>query len=150
PTATVYHRSDETLAMVFDSEFRNNRFATLSALLFHEALHVERANAGNETGAKPDGGGLPEEATAVALESLVYMQMLLTDPTIGRQNDILTRGVNNRMALARLNSGVAGTDRLNIFVPDSGVNIDPTAATPLTEFYEYYPRVNYGGPGDPA
>jgi hypothetical protein len=33
---------------------------------------------------------------------------------------------------------VAGTDRLNIFLPDNRQNIDPLLDTPLTEFYGFY------------
>src|SRR5262249_47583570 len=79
---TPYRLTDGTMAMVVDGRFRFNPFGTLSALMFHEALHVERAEPGNEDGTKLRGVGLPEEATALALESLVYMQMLLTDPTL--------------------------------------------------------------------
>jgi hypothetical protein len=136
--ATSHTLPDGTEAMVFDVRDRFNPFGTFSALLFHEALHVEYPRAVPADGDKPDRVGLPEEATAVALESLIYMQMLLTDPTLATLPDPQTRGGNNRLALARLNSGVAGTDRLNLFVPGSGVDIDPTTAAPVTEFYEYY------------
>jgi hypothetical protein len=37
---------------------------------------------------------------------------------------------------------------LTLFVPDSDVNVDPLAAEPLTEFYEFY-VVFVLGPGDP-
>src|SRR5262249_17762076 len=71
------------------------------------------------------------------------MQMLLTDPTLATLPDPMTRGGNNDLALVRLNSGVAGTDRLNLFVPGSDVDIGPTVAAPVTEFYEYYAVTSY-------
>jgi hypothetical protein len=133
--------------IVFDGRHRFDPFGDFAALLFHEALHVESPIPDSSPDAKPNGVGLPEEATAVALETIVYMQTLQTDPTLALLPDELTRG-NNHLALVRLNSGTIGTDRLNIFLPGSDVNIDPLAAEPLTEFYEFYARSNFGGPGD--
>jgi hypothetical protein len=149
-SAALFGAPDGTFEIVFDGHFRFSPFGSFSALLFHEALHVETPRAVPAAGDKPDGVGLPEEATAISLESLVYMQMILTDPTIVRQTDFATRFGNNRLALVRLNSGIAGTDRLNVFVPNGKTNIDPTAIEPLTQFYEYYPRAFYEGPGDAA
>jgi hypothetical protein len=146
--ATAFSVPSGMMEIVFDGHFRHNPFGTFSALLFHEALHIEFAASGKQAKAKPDGVGLPEEATAVALESLVYIQMILTDPTLALLPDALTRTVSNRMALVRLNSGVMGTDQLNVFLPGSKVNIDPIAVEPLTEFYEFYARAEFGGPGD--
>src|SRR5262249_11835399 len=116
PSATSYTLPDGTEAMVIDVRYRFNPFGTLSSLLFHEAPRGEPPPAVPDAGDKPDGVGLPEEATAVALESLIYMQMLLTDPTLATLPDPMTRGGNNDLALVRLNSGVASTDRLNLFV----------------------------------
>jgi hypothetical protein len=135
--AEVYNSSDGRYQIVFDGHYRFNPFETFSALLFHESLHVDRPPTG-APGEKPDAAGLPEEAAATSLEALVYMQMLLTDPALARLPDGLTRSGSNYAALIRLNSGVVGTDRLNLFVPDSDLDIDPLAAEPLTEFYEYY------------
>lgn len=146
-SATPYALPDGSWVIVFDSVARYNPFDTFSALLFHEALHIESPPAGSGAGSKPDGVGLPEEATAVSLEALVYMQMLLTDPALATLPDPLTRGANNHLALDRLNSGIAGSDRLTIFVPKGTVNIDPLTVTPLTEFYEYYVRYGFDGPG---
>lgn len=148
--ASPYALPDGTWVIVFDSLYRYDPFGAFSALLFHEALHIEAPRAGSGAGIKPDGVGLPEEATAVSLESLVYMQMLLTDPTLATLPDPLTRGANNHIALVRLNSGVKGTDHLNLFIPGSTVNIDPLAVTPLTEFYEYYVRYGYDGRDEAA
>jgi hypothetical protein len=89
--------------------------------------------------------GLPEEAVASALESLVYMEMLLTDPSLAATPDQLTRLFNNPLAVSRLNSGPPGTAGLTLFVPGGTDNIDPTAVKPLTEFYEYY--FVHGAPG---
>ncbi len=146
--ATAYAAPDGTSEIVFDGRYRFNPFGTLSALLFHEAMHVEHPAIG-KPGDLPEPAGLPEEATAIALETLVYMQMLLTDPSLARLPDQLTRGGGNYQALVRLNSGVAGTDRLNLFVPDSDVDIDPLGTEPLTEFYRYYGD-NGAGAQDPA
>jgi hypothetical protein len=139
-TAQTYRLADETWQIVFDGRLRFSPFGSFSALLFHELLHVQSPPAVSNAGDKLDGIGLPEEATAVALESLIYMQMLLTDPTLARLPDLLTRGGSNHMVLIRLNSGIAGTDRLNLFLPGSDVNLDPIATTPITEFYEYYAK----------
>lgn len=144
--ATVYSPVAGTSEIVFDGRFRFNPFASFSPLLFHESLHVETF-ADQAAGVLPDGAGLPEEATAVSLEALVYMQMLLTDPAIARLPDLSTRDGSNHIALVRLNSGVVGTDRLNLFVPDSDVDIDPTTPVSLTEFYEFYARA-YDDPDD--
>ena len=129
---------DQTRFIVIDRRFRFVPFAAFSALLFHEALH---------TGADDDTAGLPEEAVATAFEALVYMEMLLTDPNLATLPDELTRINNNHIALVRLNSGAEGTDRLTLFAPGSDVNVDPLAAEPLTEFYEYY--AFYSAPDDP-
>jgi hypothetical protein len=150
PRATVYPSRDGTFEMVFDGRLRFDPFGSFSALLFHEALHVEFPPAMPAAGDQPDDVGLPEEATAAALESLVYMQMILTDPTIARVPDLLTRVGSNPLAIVRLNSGIAGTDRLNVFVPDGVANLDPVAVGPVTEFYEFYPSLMFDGPGDPA
>jgi hypothetical protein len=149
-TATAYGLPDGTWDIVFDSRYRYTSFASLSALLFHEAFHVEFPAADEEDGANPDGVGLPEEATAVALESIVYMQMLLTDPSLARLPDPLTRGASNHLVLVRLNSGAAGTDRLNVFLPDNEESIDPVAVEPLTEFYAYYAAYGYDGEDEAA
>lgn len=143
--AAPYALPDGTWVIVLDSLYRYDPFGAFSALLFHEALHIEAPRAGSGAGIKPDGVGLPEEATAISLESLVYMQMLLTDPTLATLPDPLTRGANNHLTLVRLNSGVKGTDHLNLFIPRSTVNIDPLAVKPLTEFYMYYVRYGYDG-----
>jgi hypothetical protein len=145
--ASAFRVSGDMWEIVFDGRYRYNPFGSLSALLFHEALHIDPSETGGKAGDKPDGVGLPEEATAISLETLVYMQMLLTDPTLAQFPDIMSRG-NNHQALVRLNSGVPGTDRLNLFVPDSEVNIDPLFAEPLTEFYEFYARTEFEGRPD--
>lgn len=132
-------RPDGTRYIVIDRRYRFNPFGSLSALLVHEALH---------TGSDEDTGGQPEEAIASAVEALVYMEMLLTDPSLALLPDPLTRGYSNPLALARLNSGLAGTDRLTLFVPNSAINIDPLAIEPLTEFYGYYARYSTP-PNDP-
>src|SRR5687767_14875629 len=92
-TAGAYIRPDGTREIVFDRRNRFAPFGEFSALLFHEILH---------TGVDDDAAGLPEEAVASALESLVYMQTILTDPSIAEQPDSLTRFNNNHMALVRL------------------------------------------------
>src|SRR5262249_5849247 len=69
--ARSYPLSDGTWEIVFDGHYRFDPFGSFSALLFHESLHVKLAGDGNGAGAKPDVIGLPEEATAVSLESLV-------------------------------------------------------------------------------
>jgi hypothetical protein len=129
---------DGTRFIVIDRRDRFAPFGAFSALLVHEALH---------TGADDDVAGLPEEAVATAVEALVYMEMLLTDPGLARLPDELTRFTNNHMAVVRLNSGPPGTDRLTLFVPHSDDNIDPLAVEPLTEFYEYY--AYYSATDDP-
>jgi hypothetical protein len=136
--AGVYGLSDGTQQIVVDRHLRFAPFAALSALLFHEALH---------TGVDDDTAGLPEETVANALEALVYMEMLLTEPALAALPDDLTRTVNNPLAVARLNSGPAASDRITLFVPGSEINIDPLAVEPLTEFYEYY--AYYSAHADP-
>ncbi len=136
--AGVYTYSDDTIQILIDRRYRFLPFTALSALLFHESLHA---------GLDDDEAGLPEEAVASALESLVYMQMLLVDPSIAALPDDLTRFGENHQAVVRLNSGPAGSDRLTLFVPDSERNIDPLAVEPLTEFYAYYLR--YNAPDEP-
>jgi hypothetical protein len=130
---------DGTEQIVIDRSYRFAPFPALSPLLAHEALH---------TGSDDNDDGLAEETVASAIEALVYMEMLLTDPTLAELPDELTRFNNNLLAVIRLNSAPPGSDRLTLFVPGSDENIDPTAVEPLTEFYEYY--VRYGsttGPG---
>lgn len=127
--AMSYMYGDGTRSIVIDRQYRFAPFDAFSALIAHEAMHM---------GMDEDRAGLPEEAIASSVEALVYMEMLLVDPALATLPDELTRVYNNPTAIARLNSGVAGTDDLNLFVPDSDVNIDPTAPEPLTEFYEYY------------
>lgn len=147
-TAAPYDLPDGTWVIVFDSRYRYNPFETLSALLFHESLHVEFP-AASATSAKPDGVGQAEETTAISLETIVYMQMLLTDPSLARSPDALTRGANNQAVLARLNSGIAGTDRLNLFLPDNEETIDPVSVFTMTEFSDYYATATYGESADP-
>ena len=137
--AGTYNSPDGTREIVFDRLYRFAPFGAFSALLVHEALHI---------GVDDDTAGLPEEAVASAVEALVYMEMLLTDPTLARLPDELTRFSSNHLALVRLNSGPPGTDRLTLFVPGSEVNVDPLAVEPLTEFYGFYDR--YGAPDDPG
>lgn len=132
------HWNDGRRYIVIDRLYRFAPFGAFSALLVHEALH---------TGDNEDSAGLPEEAVASAVEALVYMEMLLTDPTLAQLPDELTRMSSNHMALVRLNSGPAGSDRLTVHVPGNDINIDPLTTEPLTEFYEYYAR--YSAPADP-
>jgi hypothetical protein len=122
---------DGTRHIVIDRRYRFTPFGAFSSLLVHEALHQ---------GADNDNAGLPEEAVASAVEALVYMEMLLTDPTLATLPDELTRANNNHEALVRLNSGQAGSDHLTLFVPEGTTNIDPLSVEPLTEFFEYYAR----------
>jgi hypothetical protein len=137
-TAGVSRYPDGTQQIVIDRRYRFLPFGALSALLFHESMH---------TGIDEDAAGLTEESVASAVESLVYMEMLLTDPTLAELPDDLTRSVSNHESIVRLNSGPAGSDRLTLFVPDSDRNIDPLADEPLTEFYEYYFR--FSAPDEP-
>jgi hypothetical protein len=130
--------ADGTRFIVIDRQMRFDPFGAFSGLLVHEALH---------TGADDDNAGLPEEATASAIEAIVYMEMLLTDPTIAQLPDEFTRSVNNHGALVRLNSGLPGTDAITLFIPDSDVNIDPLAAEPVTQFYDFYDY--FSAPDDP-
>jgi hypothetical protein len=131
---------DGTRHIVIDRRYRYTPFGAFSALLAHEALH---------SGADEDNAGWPKETVASGIEALVYMEMLLTDPSLASLPDELTRTNNNHGALVRLNSGPAGSDRLTLFVPDGSTNIDPLAIEPLTEFAEYYAR--YSTPaGDPS
>ena len=130
---------DRTRFIVIDRRYRFVPFGAFSALLVHEALH---------TGDDDDIAGLPEEALATAVEALVYMEMLLTDPTLAALPDELTRSNNNPIAVARLTSGPNGTDRISLFVPDSDASIDPLSLEPLTEFYEYY--AVHSSPDDPG
>jgi hypothetical protein len=136
--AGVYTYPDHTIQILIDRRYRFLPFPALSALLFHETLHA---------GLDDVEAGLPEEAVASALESLVYLQMLLVDSSIAALPDDLTRFVENHQTLVRLNSGPVGSDRLTLFVPDGEQNIDPLATEPLTEFYQYYLR--YSAPDEP-
>jgi hypothetical protein len=136
--AGAYALQDGTAQIVIDRRYQFLPFGALSALIFHEALH---------TGVDDDEAGLPEESIASAFEALIYMEMLLTDPSLAVLPDDLTRAVNNSLAVARLNSGPSGTDRLTLFVPDGEESIDPLAPEPITEFYEYY--AYYSAPADP-
>lgn len=129
--AGAFVAPDGTRFIVVDRRYRFDPFAAFSGLLVHEALH---------SGADEDTAGLPEEATGIAVEALVYMQMLLVAPGLATLPDELGRVNNNHLALVRLNSGPAGSDQLTLFVPGSDANIDPLATEPLTEFYEYYAR----------
>lgn len=131
--AGAFVAPDETRFIVIDRRYRFDPFPAFSGLLVHEALHAGHDN---------DTAGLPEESTASAVEALVYMQMLLVDPELAGLPDEFTRISNNRLALVRLNSAPAGSDRLTLFVPGGDVNIDPLASAPLTEFYEYYARTS--------
>lgn len=80
--AGVSQWPDGTIQINIDPHLRFLPFAALSALLFHETVH---------TGLDEVVAGLPEEAVASAIESLVYMQMMLTDPSIVTLPDDLTR-----------------------------------------------------------
>lgn len=144
-TATVYSMPDSTWVIVFDSLLRYNSFKSLSALLFHEMLHIETPAAGDEPGTKPDGAGMAEETIAISLESIIYMQMLLTDPSIARLPDFLTRSGNNVLALVRINSGLPGTDQLNLYVPDNTVDLNTLFSEPMTQFADYYAAAGYDG-----
>jgi hypothetical protein len=125
----AYDLADGTRQIVLDRRFRFAPFASFAPLLFHEVLH---------TGVDDDVAGLIEESVASALESLIYMEMLLTDPSLAAIPDERTRLNNNPMAVARLNSGPVGSSDLTLFVPGGTTNINPITVEPLTEFYEYY------------
>ena len=136
----AYDLPDGTRQIVLDRAFRFAPFASFAPLLFHEALH---------TGEDDDVAGLTEETIASALESIVYMQLLLADPSLALLPDELTRGSNNPMALARLNSGPIGSSELTLFVPGGREQIDPTWDEALTEFWAYYGTRN-PPPDDPG
>lgn len=136
--AGTYRYRDGTVEAVIDRRYRALPFAALSALVLHETLHLANDD---------EGAGLPEESIASSFEALVYMEMLLTDPSLALLPDELTRFNSNHLALVRLNSAPHGSDRLTLFVPDGSDSIDPLSPTPLTEFYEY--RDRFRGPGDP-
>jgi hypothetical protein len=134
----TYTAPDGTSFIEIDRHYRYLPFAAISPLLAHELLH---------TGVDDDTAGMAEETVASAVEALVYMEMLLVDPTLAHLPDSLTRTSNNHVALVRLNSGPAGTNRLTLFVPGSAVGIDPLAVEPLTEFNAYY--ATFSAPDDP-
>ena len=115
--AGTYQFADGTRRAIFNGRFRTLPFGAFAGLLFHEILHL----APDE-----DAAGLPEEVVAASLETLVYMQTIVVDPSLARLPDQLTRWSNNHLALVRLNSAPVGSDRLTLFVPEGTVNIDPS------------------------
>lgn len=127
--AGAFVSPDGTRSIVIDRRHRYLPFGAFSALLVHEILH---------TGSDDDNAGQPEEVIAGAVEALVYMEMLLTDPTLAALPDEITRSNSNHLALLRLNSGPADSAQLTLLVPESEANIDPLATQPVTGFYEYY------------
>lgn len=88
------------LNLTINSTFAGEPFQVISATLAHEAMHQDPANNGN--GDLP--AGQDEEIIANAVETVVYAQQLLTDPTIAGNGSKLVVRTNTRL-LALLNSG---------------------------------------------
>lgn len=70
-TAATYGLPDGTRQIVFVRDYRFNHFASLSALLLHESLHVEEADPIVESADRASGAGHAEETIASAFESIV-------------------------------------------------------------------------------
>jgi len=117
------------LIIVIDLTYRHVHFAALAPILFHELLHA---------GDNVDPAGEIEETIAFSLQALVYMELLLTQPNLALNPDILTWDLNNRTALVRLNSAPPGDEGLTLRVSESDVPIDPTRVESVTQFSDLY------------
>ena len=88
------------LNLTINSTFAGEPFQVLSATLAHEAMHQDPAN--NVNGDLP--AGQDEEIIANAVETVVYAQQLLVDPSVAANGTKLVVRTNTRL-LALLNSG---------------------------------------------
>lgn len=88
------------LNLTINSAFAGEPFQVLSATLAHEAMHQDPAN--NTNGDLP--AGQDEEIIANAVETVVYGQQLLVDPSVATNGTKLVVRTNTRL-LALLNSG---------------------------------------------
>lgn len=88
------------LSLTINNTFAGEPFQVLAATLAHEAMHQDPAN--NVNGDLP--AGQDEEIIANAVETVVYAQQLLVDPSVAANGTKLVVRTNTRL-LALLNSG---------------------------------------------
>jgi hypothetical protein len=125
--------AEDPVRIVFNQRHRFDHFALFAPVLFHEALHV---------GPIPRPGtpvvGIPEETIAPALDTVVAMQQLLTEPRLARLGTEYARIPFNFSILLRLNSGPPGSAELRLFLPDNDESIFPLVDGPITDFASFF------------
>lgn len=97
-----------TLTIVVDSEIAGGPLEAIAVVLAHEAVHVGL-----------EAGSAAEETLAMALDTRVYEELLLWDPSLARVPAPLIRQ-QNRLLLALRNSGRYGYPRAGI-LPRPGI-----------------------------
>jgi hypothetical protein len=128
------------LRTVFKPSFAGEPFQALGAILAHEALHQDLV------GATPNlPNGQNEEIFTNVVETMVYAQHLLIDPSIAQAGTQLVTQQNG-MLLAMLNSGAALFPRVGMLVgPILSGNVFPGgnsfAGGDYTSFENYVRRI---------
>ncbi len=107
--AVFYHPLIGRLQMVVDTELAADTLDNIAVVLSHETLHSNLA-----------GGSASEETLAMAVNTRVYEELLLFDPTIAQTPTPFTREANE-LLLALRNSGRFGYPSAGI-LPRPGVD----------------------------
>jgi hypothetical protein len=121
--AVYYHPLDGHLQMVVDREMALDSLEAIALVLAHEAVHSDLG-----------GGSVTEEVLAMAANTRVYEEFLLSDPTLALSPTGFIRFAN-QLVLAMRNSGRFGYPRAGI-LPRPGVDdaLRGTADEPARSF----------------
>jgi hypothetical protein len=106
--AVFYHPLEGKLRLLVDREVAMSPLEMIAVVLAHEAIHSDLA-----------GGSVTEEVLAMASDTRVYQEFLLTEPGLAYTPTSMTRAAN-QLLLAMFNSGRFGFPRPGI-LPRPGV-----------------------------
>lgn len=123
------------LYMIVDSEIAAESLENIAVVLAHEIVHSSGG-----------GASATQEALAMALNTRVYEELILFDPTIVESPTEFTK-VQNRLTLALRNSGRFGYPKAGI-LPRPGVEdaLRGTEDLPVSSFKDFlFHPDNYGG-----
>lgn len=98
------------LRTLFKTQFQGEPFQVLSVILAHEALHQDAVS--GSTTSLPDSQN--EEIFANTVETMIWAQQLLADPTLASRGTQLVT-LENGQLLAMLNSGTALFPRVGLY-----------------------------------
>jgi len=123
---SIVDETTEQMAFVFNPKYQSEYPFQFTRVMAHEVLHSD-----------PQVAGL-EEATALAIDSSIYLEQLAQQPKLAQADTELTRRGNTN-ALTRLNSGTG--KNLGLFESNNNQQILPGSPLSFKNWAEQFPNL---------